>query len=176
MPRLIACTSCQAHVRSNEGTCPHCGAAIASDGRLGRTAGAVLMGLTIAGCGPDAGEDTASAGMTASEGSATETPGTSSSGSAEGSHTGDTSSSVSEGTWGEPDYGVPDTGWYEETDDTTGTGAESTGDDTTGGSDSTGGDSTTGGAEEGSTSGGQDDDGPIDTGVEPLYGVGDSGA
>jgi hypothetical protein len=173
MPRLISCTSCQSHVRSNEGTCPHCGAALPSDARFGRTAGAVLMGLTIAGCGPEPGDDNTSEGMSASEGTASEGSATgapsSSTGTAEsgeGSQGGgstDTSSSVSEGTWGEPDYGVPDTGWYEETDSTTG--GEST--SSTGDTD----DSTGSTGDDHGTDAGDDPDG----GVEPLYGVGDSG-
>jgi hypothetical protein len=165
MPKLIACTSCQTHVRSDERVCPHCGAALVKDGRLGRTASAVVMGLTIAGCGPEAGDENASAAMSASgtsdgttdtggSGSTTATAGTGS-----GAH--ESSVSISEGTWGEPDYGVPDTGWYEETDTTTG--SESTG--STGDTDATS--STGDDATEGDPG---DDDGPI----EPLYGIGDS--
>ena len=60
MPRLVACPHCHAHVRSDESACPHCGVSLSqAEGRLGRTATAVLMGLTIAGCGPDAEGSTA---------------------------------------------------------------------------------------------------------------------
>jgi hypothetical protein len=171
MPRLITCTHCQAHIRSDEKTCPLCGAARnPAEGQLARTASAVLMGLTIAGCGPGTDGTTASAGMSASEGTSTTT------------ESGTSGSSPSEGTWGEPDYGVPDTGWYEESgSETFGTsGTSGATESESSGSDSSGSetDGTTGGTEtsdtgHSTTEGG--DEGPIDTGVEPLYGVGDSG-
>jgi hypothetical protein len=168
MPRLIACTGCQTHVRSNEAVCPHCGTALPSDGRFGRTAGAVLMGLTIAGCGPKGSTDDTSEGMSASEGVSTSVGGTtdaSSTSAGSGSHGGGSTTGWADDTWGEPqpEYGVPDTGWYEETD-TTGESTGGSGDDSTG---------STGEADAGE---GEADEGPIDTGVEPLYGVGDSGS
>lgn len=45
---LQSCTTCGRHVRVTELTCPHCGA-----DRLagGRSAAAILLGLTLAGCG-----------------------------------------------------------------------------------------------------------------------------
>ncbi|MEM6290423.1 MAG: hypothetical protein AAGA54_04130 [Myxococcota bacterium] len=55
MPRLIACPSCNAHVLSSEGTCPHCDATIErrSGGTIAATAAAVLMGLAAPACDKD---------------------------------------------------------------------------------------------------------------------------
>lgn len=52
MPRLIACPSCNTHVLSSEGTCPHCDATIErrSGGAIAATAAAVLMGLAAPAC------------------------------------------------------------------------------------------------------------------------------
>lgn len=52
--RLIACPSCARHVQPGESRCPHCDAVIRqADGSVGRTAAAVLLGLStaVAGCG-----------------------------------------------------------------------------------------------------------------------------
>lgn len=48
MPRLIACSSCQAHVRADDRAgCPHCGTAIRTEGGVfTTTAIAALMGLS----------------------------------------------------------------------------------------------------------------------------------
>jgi hypothetical protein len=47
--RLIACPSCSCHAFARETHCPSCGAALrASDGSIQRTAGAVMLGLTLA--------------------------------------------------------------------------------------------------------------------------------
>jgi hypothetical protein len=120
---------------------------------MGRTASAVLMGLTIVGCGPRGTENSVSASESAS---VTGTSG----GSTMGSETTYT---------GEVEYGVAETGWWEDTGGTTdesatGDGTGSTGDESTG---TTGSDSSSG-TDEGE---GGSEDGP----VEPLYGVGDSG-
>ncbi len=46
---LIACPLCSCHAFARETHCPSCGALLrASDGSLQRTAGAALLGLTIA--------------------------------------------------------------------------------------------------------------------------------
>ena len=55
---LIACPSCSCHAFARETRCPGCGALLrASDGSIQRTAGAVLLGLslsvTTAACGGD---------------------------------------------------------------------------------------------------------------------------
>lgn len=46
---LIACPSCSCHAFARESHCPGCGAQLrASDGTLQRTAGAAVLGLTLA--------------------------------------------------------------------------------------------------------------------------------
>lgn len=47
---LRSCAQCGCHVRRPDPTCPHCGAAEAHDGRSGRTAAALLLGLVLSGC------------------------------------------------------------------------------------------------------------------------------
>ncbi len=71
---LIVCPSCSLHVRAPESACPHCGSKIYSGGKvLGRTAGAVLMGLALAGCPADdePDDDMASSGTPTTAGSST---------------------------------------------------------------------------------------------------------
>ena len=51
MPRLVACPHCSVHVKLAEPRCPGCGAALPVDAsRIGLTAGAVLLGLSLAAC------------------------------------------------------------------------------------------------------------------------------
>ena len=57
---LIACPSCACHAFARETRCPSCGALLrAADGSIQRTAGAVLLGLSItvatAACGSSSG-------------------------------------------------------------------------------------------------------------------------
>lgn len=49
LDRLIACSACGCHAKTNESECPHCGASLRRrDGVVPRTAAAVLMGLGAA--------------------------------------------------------------------------------------------------------------------------------
>lgn len=121
-PALVACSSCSLHVKRGEGRCPHCGAAIASDGAAARTATAVLMGLTLSAC--PVVEPQPEYGVPATE-SATESATSTTEGTTEGtategattttSDTTTTTSSTTSATTmestvtGEPEYGVPDT-------------------------------------------------------------------
>ena len=107
MPRLVACPSCNAHVKRADATCPHCGASMHDPaGSVRRTAGAVLMGLSIASTACVAEPEY---GVPATE-SDTNQPGTGST-----SGTDDTTSESTTGTTdstdsvGEPEYGVPET-------------------------------------------------------------------
>lgn len=55
---LIACPRCSCHVFAKETLCPQCGSALrANDGSFQKTAGAILMGLTlttgVVACGDD---------------------------------------------------------------------------------------------------------------------------
>jgi hypothetical protein len=112
MPRLIACPSCSVHVRRGGTTCPHCGATI-RDATVVRTAGAVLMGLTLAGCPGDEDPSPTSAGepeygvpaTESNSGEPTDESGTDDTGGSTdtGAETGETISV------GEPEYGVPET-------------------------------------------------------------------
>ncbi len=55
METLIACPSCHLHTRAHERDCPHCGAPLRTPGgRVAPTSVAVLMGLTLMGCGTTA--------------------------------------------------------------------------------------------------------------------------
>jgi hypothetical protein len=124
MPRLVACPSCSAHVHWGTNACPHCGQAIPA-GAVGRTAGAVLMGLTLAGCpGDDVGGPVPQPeyGVPATESGEPidDTGSEASTGHEDGTGTGaetDATTSVGEPEYGvpetssvgEPDYGVPET-------------------------------------------------------------------
>jgi hypothetical protein len=153
MPRLIACPSCSVHSKSDEAVCPHCGAPMRDgQGAVGRTAGAVLMGLAITACpGDDGGSGSTTTvepeyGVPATDSAETGSEGGSSGGASQSSTSASTSASTTmQGTTdaGEAEYGVPDTGFDE---------------------------STTGGT---GTDGGSSDTGS--TSVEPDYGVPESG-
>jgi hypothetical protein len=70
---LIACPSCSCHAFARETHCPGCGAALrANDGSIQRTAGAVMLGLTLAvstvACGSDTGGGSGGAGGDAAGG------------------------------------------------------------------------------------------------------------
>lgn len=52
MTALVACPHCRQHCRIDEAVCPHCQGRIRSvDGRIERTAAAILLGLTVVGAG-----------------------------------------------------------------------------------------------------------------------------
>ena len=68
---LIACPACSCHAFARETRCPSCGALLrASDGSIQRTAGAVLLGLSLSvttpACGSDVGGAGGAGGMSAS--------------------------------------------------------------------------------------------------------------
>jgi hypothetical protein len=141
--RLIVCTSCSAHVKTVDAACPHCGAAIRdASGRVGATACALLLGLSVAGCADD-GPMNETAAMSASEGTGSGSTSGTVSGSASGSQSSSQSEGSSEGsetidptffTTGQA-YGVPTSGWTDtgtsggetetDTDTDTDTGTES---------------------------------------------------
>jgi hypothetical protein len=105
--RLITCSACAQHVKSNESSCPHCGAELrGSESRALRAAGAVLIGLALSGCAdkePDTGSD--SDGMTGTAGT---TDASGSTGDTGATETGSDSSGDTTSTGGpEPEYGVP---------------------------------------------------------------------
>ena len=50
MARLVACPRCNAYVELGERRCPHCDAPFPAHRSLGPTAGALLLGLSLAGC------------------------------------------------------------------------------------------------------------------------------
>ena len=114
--RLIACPSCQEHVKVGERVCPHCDSSLGTTGGIiGRAAAAVLMGLALASCnGKDDPEPeygvpaTESSSVSASEA----TTGTST-GDSDATTAGSESASGTTGSTGstsiEPDYGVPTT-------------------------------------------------------------------
>lgn len=131
MPRLTPCPSCHAHVMVGDRHCPHCGAGLSTVNAS--RAGAVLIGLALAGCpGDDSsntsiGEpeygvpDTGAVTVTGTEGTTGGTGGSTSGttgGTTDGSTTDATTDSAGEAEYGvpetgstsiEPDYGVPDT-------------------------------------------------------------------
>lgn len=148
--KLVVCSSCAVHVNSSEEQCPHCGEEVYSGGGgvLGRTAGAVLMGLTLAGC--PAGDETGdSMPNTAAYGVPTTDSWT-----ASGSTTDDGSSSTT-------------TGEGDSTGSSTSTGAS----DSTGASSSTGAGTSSGtGSGTDTGSGGGTTTGTGSTGISPDYG------
>lgn len=147
---LIVCPACSTHVLVRDSACPHCGATVRNGATvLGRTAGAVLMGLSLAAC--PAGDDTNESMGNGSSSSGT--PGSTTMGSTT-DDSGTTSFDVSSGPVGEA-YGAPDT----ETFGTDPTDSSSTGSDT-----DTDTDTDTDGSTGGSTGGSS-------TGFSPDYGV-----
>ncbi|MCR9160648.1 MAG: hypothetical protein ACE37F_20955 [Nannocystaceae bacterium] len=136
---------------ARESTCPHCDASLRTSSALGRTAGAVLMGLTLAGC--PASDDTSEtmAGDGSSSSSSTTTNNPSGTTMDPGSTTIDsdpTTPGVTAAAYGNP-----------ETSDSFGTTDATDSDSTSSGGDTEG---TTGGS--GSTAGDS-------TGISPDYGV-----
>jgi hypothetical protein len=125
--RLVSCSSCAEHVKSSETVCPHCGAELRGpEARVGRAAGAVLMGLALSGCPEKEPEPTGGAtesgtsgGASSSETGSGETGSESGSESGSGEGTGTTSAPEPEygvPTSGEQDYGVPATDSLSNTD------------------------------------------------------------
>lgn len=135
--KLVVCSSCAVHVNASEEHCPHCGEGIYGGGSrvLGRTAGAVLMGLTLAGCpaNDDTGDSMATSaayGVPTTDtwtGSGSTSGGDSSTttGGEDSTSTGDTDTTGSSGSTGSDSGSGTDTGT--DTDGTTGTGTGSTG-------------------------------------------------
>lgn len=107
MSRLVACTACSIHFKVTDAACPHCGEALRLDaGIVGRTAGAMLLGLTLASC--VGGDDSTTVaepeyGVPATE-SASTTMDTDGGTDSNTSTTNDVTSA------GEAEYGVADTG------------------------------------------------------------------
>jgi hypothetical protein len=174
--RLVACPSCSQHVKVDEQVCLHCGARLRSEnGAIGRTAGALLMGLSLTACPSDDGSETmgGSAGT-----STTDTSGSPTSMSASSEPTGSTSDGSTFGS--EADYGVAETSATEgPTGGSDSTSASSSESDSSGAST---GESTSTGAESGSTAAESESMTTAATEsagssgvVEPLYGVGEVG-
>ncbi len=155
---LLVCPACSTHVLVRDSSCPHCGATVRNGAKvLGRTAGAVLMGLSLAACpaGDDTSESMGNGGSTS-----TSTSGT------PGSTTDDESTTtfdVTSGPVGEA-YGAPDTETFgtDPTDSST-----SSGDDTDG---TSGSGSDTDTDTEGTDTGNVDTEGGS-TSISPLYGA-----
>lgn len=146
---LIVCPSCSTHVLVRDAGCPHCGATVRSGGQvLGRTAGAMLMGLTLAGC-PASDDTSETMGNAETSSTSTDTTAQPTSSTTDDSDS-TTTFDVSTGPVGEA-YGSP------ETTDTLGT---SSGGDTEGTSSGTDGSSSGSGTDSGSS-----------TGLSPDYGV-----
>lgn len=151
---LIVCPSCSTHVLVRHAGCPHCGATVRSGGEvLGRTAGAVLMGLALAGC--PASDDTSETMGNGDTSSGTTTQPTSSTTDDSGSTS---TFDASSGPVGEA-YGSP------ETSDSLGT---SSGGDTSTGTGTGSGDTDT---DTDGTTGGAGTDSASSTGISPDYGV-----
>ena len=164
--RLIACSVCSNYVKANESHCIVCGAALHGESSVvARTAGAVLMGLSLTGCPTD---DTTGDSMAGTEPSTTQA-GTETSSSSSSTTMAETMSSTTNmptGTEttdpgsdsstfsGESAYGVPGTGTtIAETDSGSGTDTDT----------DTDGETETTAADTGSTS------------VSPDYGVPETG-
>ncbi|MEE2751655.1 MAG: putative metal-binding motif-containing protein [Myxococcota bacterium] len=105
-PRMLACPRCANHVLVSSNECPHCGAVVSGGGgRLLKTAGAAMLGLTLsAGCDqpqPDYGiPDTGDTGEAQPDYGVPDT--------------GETG--IGEDTGPSDLYGVPDTGMYTDQD------------------------------------------------------------
>ena len=126
MEKMIVCPSCHLHARAHERECPHCGAPMRSPaGRVAPTSVAVLMGLSLIGCGNGGIDSNAVYGVPATDSVSTGTsapgstssttagteggssttagPGTTSTGSSSGSTTGDTETTGGTETTGDTD-------------------------------------------------------------------------
>lgn len=142
MARLVLCPSCSNFVARTERICPQCDAVLVADRNttsfcVGNIAGAVMLGMTLAGCPADDDDDTTNTsvepdyGVPATESDTVSTTNGMTSTSASGTNS-TTASETS--TVGEPEYGVPETESFtsSDTDVSTGeTGSSSSGDEAT---------------------------------------------
>ena len=106
-PRMLACPRCANHVLISSSECPHCGAVVSgSSGRLLMTAGAAMLGLTLAtGCDRDQPQPDYGVPDTADTGGDQPDYGVPDTGEPRGEDTGPSDL-----------YGVPDTGMYSDND------------------------------------------------------------
>jgi hypothetical protein len=140
--RLVACSACAQHIKSSESVCPHCGAEHRVDGRVGRAATAMLMGLALSGCPDKDPEPTGTdSGSGSTTGAATEATMGMETGSETGTTTTGMTSDATTTAMPEPEYGVPTTSGEQDygvpaTDSMSGTegdgGTDTTTDSTTG--------------------------------------------
>lgn len=109
--RLVACHACAQHIKSSEAVCPHCGAEHRVDGRVGKAATAMLMGLALSGCPDKDPEPTTGteSGSGTSSGSGTEATMGMETGSETGTTTTGMTGDASTTAMPEPEYGVPTT-------------------------------------------------------------------
>lgn len=120
--RLVACPSCSNYIKASEPACIVCGKKLRSDGVVGRTAGAVLMGLSLAGCPADdtTGDSMAGTESQPSTGTETSTSTVTASSTTVDPSTGTTEATDPDGDSttfaGESAYGVPGTGTTIETE------------------------------------------------------------
>lgn len=136
MARLILCPSCSEFVARTERVCPRCNAVFPEDRSVVfHAAGAVLLGLSLAGCPADDDDETTNTtvepdyGVPATESTTVDMT---ASGTMTSGATMTSSATETTMTTGEPEYGVP------ETESFTGSETDSAGTDTggTAGSDS----------------------------------------
>jgi hypothetical protein len=123
MPRLIPCPSCHSHVLLSDSACPSCGATLRTT-TAPRVATTLLLGLALAGCpgedGDDSAGDSAPASTSATDGTTTTDGATSTT----NATTTTTADSITISGSGDAAYGVPDTGLEDTTATDTGTGTE----------------------------------------------------
>ncbi|MGH1348598.1 MAG: hypothetical protein ACRBN8_44050 [Nannocystales bacterium] len=108
MGKLVACPSCSTYVRADESACPHCESRVRNElGTVVRTAGAMLMGLSLTACpADDDSDDTGASSATMTAGSSGTTDPTDSTDPTMSSTGSDMSGTVSSGPGPEPAYGV----------------------------------------------------------------------
>jgi hypothetical protein len=113
MARLVLCPSCSEFVLRTERICPQCDAVLVTDrNTVLNVAGAVMLGMTLAGCPADDDDDTTNTSVEPDYGvPATESDTVSTTdGMTSTSASGTMSTTASEtSTVGEPEYGVPET-------------------------------------------------------------------
>ena len=152
MARLVLCPACAEFVVRTDRVCPHCNAVLADDRRgLVNATGAVLLGLSLAGCPAADDDDNTNTSLEPEYGvPATESTTVGMSSTTAGTTMSTTASTAGSetSTVGEPEYGVPETDSFT-TEDSGGTGDSGTG-TATGGTDTS-------------------------TTIEPDYGLPDSG-
>ena len=143
MGKLVACPSCSTYIRADEPACPQCGSRVRNElGTVVRTAGAMLMGLSLTACpADDDTDDTGASSATMTTGSSGSTDPTVTS---TGSDMSGTTLDPSTGPGAEPAYGVGTTDFPG-----TSSGGSSTGGDTDGTSTGEGSSTSIGGPEYG---------------------------